>query len=213
MAGNERPPQCRSPIPRSARSRSYKVADEKGRDLQVTQSGGRLWRLKFRLAGGVEKKLSLGAYPEISLKAARDLRDPAPAPRCVPERASVRKPAPARTERRPGRAPAGRHRPEPPQAREAGAEPRAGVAVKPFDRPGQSTRRLHSSTKSACRGRSASFPARPRRPSASFAPAGPGHAKSPCDRRASGQRLTTGRRRSGWRTGSRRSRRPKASRR
>ncbi|WP_366940815.1 Arm DNA-binding domain-containing protein [uncultured Amaricoccus sp.] len=63
------------------RARSHKVADEKGRDLQVTQSGGRLWRLKFRLAGGVEKKLSLGAYPEISLKAARDLRDPAPAPR------------------------------------------------------------------------------------------------------------------------------------
>jgi len=43
----------------------------------VTPAGGRLWKLKFRTAGGVEKKLSLGSYPEVSLKTARDARDDA----------------------------------------------------------------------------------------------------------------------------------------
>lgn len=59
------------------RERPYKVADEKGLYLQVTPSGGRLWRLKFRTAAGVEKKLSFGSYPEIGLKEARELRDKA----------------------------------------------------------------------------------------------------------------------------------------
>lgn len=59
------------------RDRAYKVADEKGLYLQVTPSGGRLWRLKFRASGGIEKKLSFGAYPEIGLKEARELRDKA----------------------------------------------------------------------------------------------------------------------------------------
>ncbi len=57
------------------RDKAYKVADEKGLYLLVTPPGGRLWKLKFRTAVGAEKKLSLGAYPEISLKDARDLRD------------------------------------------------------------------------------------------------------------------------------------------
>lgn len=57
------------------RERPYKVSDEKGLYLQVTPAGGRLWRLKFRASGGVEKKLSFGSYPEISLKEARELRD------------------------------------------------------------------------------------------------------------------------------------------
>lgn len=43
----------------------------------MTPAGGRLWKLKFRTAGGVEKKLSLGSYPEVSLKTARDARDDA----------------------------------------------------------------------------------------------------------------------------------------
>ncbi len=59
------------------RDKSYKVADEKGLYVQVTPSGGKLWRVKFRAAGGVEKKLSLGAYPDVSLRQARDLRDEA----------------------------------------------------------------------------------------------------------------------------------------
>lgn len=39
-------------------------------------AGGKWWRLKYRL-GGVEKRLSLGTYPETGLKAARDKRDEA----------------------------------------------------------------------------------------------------------------------------------------
>jgi integrase len=54
--------------------REWKLADEKGLYLLVTPSGGKLWRLKFRV-NGKEKKLSLGAYPAISLKEARRLRD------------------------------------------------------------------------------------------------------------------------------------------
>jgi Phage integrase central domain/Arm DNA-binding domain len=42
----------------------------------VTPSGGRLWRLRYRL-GGVEKLLTLGAYPDVSLKRAREKRDDA----------------------------------------------------------------------------------------------------------------------------------------
>lgn len=52
----------------------YKVADELGFFLLVQPSGARLWRLKFRFRG-VEKQLSLGRYPEISLKEARAWRD------------------------------------------------------------------------------------------------------------------------------------------
>jgi len=57
--------------------KAYKATDEKGLYLYVTPSGGRLWKLKFRTAGGTEKKLSLGAYPDVTLKDARALRDAA----------------------------------------------------------------------------------------------------------------------------------------
>ena len=59
------------------RDKDYKATDEKGLYLLVTPAGGRLWRLKFRSPGGVERKLALGAYPDASLKDARDLRDDA----------------------------------------------------------------------------------------------------------------------------------------
>lgn len=59
------------------RASAYKVADEKGLYVQVTPAGSKLWKLKFRNKVGAEKKLSLGAYPEISLKEARELRDAA----------------------------------------------------------------------------------------------------------------------------------------
>lgn len=59
------------------RVKAYKVADEKGLYVLVTPAGGRLWKLKFRTGSGAEKKLSLGGYPEISLKDARELRDSA----------------------------------------------------------------------------------------------------------------------------------------
>jgi integrase len=47
-----------------------KLADAKGLYLLVTTSGSKLWRLKYRI-NGKEKKLALGSYPEVSLKAAR----------------------------------------------------------------------------------------------------------------------------------------------
>lgn len=58
------------------REKDYKESDEKGLYLLVKPTGSKLWRLKYRF-GGVEKKLSLGAYPEISLKEARESRDKA----------------------------------------------------------------------------------------------------------------------------------------
>lgn len=58
-------------------AKPYKLADEKGLYLLVTPTGGRLWKLKFRNKAGAEKKLSLGAYPEVSLKQVRERRDEA----------------------------------------------------------------------------------------------------------------------------------------
>ncbi|NOW47526.1 integrase [Novosphingobium sp. SG751A] len=57
------------------RDKPYKVTDEKGLYLLVTPNGSRLWKHKFRNEVGAEKKLSLGAYPDVSLKEAREARD------------------------------------------------------------------------------------------------------------------------------------------
>jgi integrase len=54
----------------------YKVTDEKGLFLLVTVAGGKLWRFKYRILGK-EKLLSLGAYPDVSLADARQVRDDA----------------------------------------------------------------------------------------------------------------------------------------
>lgn len=54
----------------------YKLADEKGLFLLLNPNGSKWWRLKFRV-DGKEKLLSLGTYPEISLKKAREERDKA----------------------------------------------------------------------------------------------------------------------------------------
>jgi hypothetical protein len=63
-----------------ARERPYKLFDELGLFLLVTPSSnqhkGRLWRLRYRY-GDVEKLLSLGPYPAVSLKRAREKRDEA----------------------------------------------------------------------------------------------------------------------------------------
>lgn len=53
-----------------------KLFDDKGMFLLIQPSGGKLWRLKYRFAGK-EKKLSLGRYPDVSLKEARARRDEA----------------------------------------------------------------------------------------------------------------------------------------
>src|SRR5690349_4715407 len=58
------------------RERAYKLFDERGLFMLVTPTGGRLWRFRYRL-GGVEKLLTLGAYPDVTLKRAREKRDDA----------------------------------------------------------------------------------------------------------------------------------------
>ncbi len=47
---------------------------ERGLYLEVTTTGSRWWRFKYRFAGK-EKLLSMGTYPDTPLKAARDKRD------------------------------------------------------------------------------------------------------------------------------------------
>ena len=54
----------------------FKMSDEKGMYLYVAPTGGKLWRLKYRF-DGKEKLLSMGAYPDVSLKDARARRDEA----------------------------------------------------------------------------------------------------------------------------------------
>ena len=53
------------------KEKPYKLADGGGLYLLVTPNGSRLWRLKYRV-GGIEKLLSFGSYPQVSLKEARD---------------------------------------------------------------------------------------------------------------------------------------------
>ncbi|CAG4907405.1 tyrosine-type recombinase/integrase [Paraburkholderia gardini] len=53
-----------------------KLFDGGGLFLLVAPTGGKLWRLKYRF-DGKEKLLALGAYPEVSLKDARERRDDA----------------------------------------------------------------------------------------------------------------------------------------
>jgi integrase len=53
-----------------------KLFDERGLFLLVAPTGGKLWRLKYRI-GGKEKLLGLGRYPDTSLKAARERREEA----------------------------------------------------------------------------------------------------------------------------------------
>lgn len=56
------------------RDKAYKVTDERGLVMLVDPRGGRYWRFRYRHAGR-EKMLSLGTYPDVSLKRAREKRD------------------------------------------------------------------------------------------------------------------------------------------
>lgn len=58
------------------KQKAYKLKDERGLYLLVQPNGARLWRLRFSLAGR-ESMLALGAYPDTSLKTARERRDEA----------------------------------------------------------------------------------------------------------------------------------------
>lgn len=51
-----------------------RLFDGQGLYLEIAPKGGKWWRLKYRY-GHKEKRLSLGVYPEIGLKEARERRD------------------------------------------------------------------------------------------------------------------------------------------
>lgn len=55
------------------REKPYKLSDGEGMYLLVAAKGGKSWRLKYRI-DGKEKLLSLGVYPEVSLRDARERR-------------------------------------------------------------------------------------------------------------------------------------------
>ena len=57
-------------------SKTRRLYDSGGLYLEVSPRGGTWWRFKYRF-GGKEKRLSLGVYPDVSLKDARDRRDDA----------------------------------------------------------------------------------------------------------------------------------------
>jgi len=59
-----------------AAAKPFRRADEKGLYVEVFPNGSKLWRFKYRFAGA-EKRLALGAYPDISLATARRKRDDA----------------------------------------------------------------------------------------------------------------------------------------
>jgi hypothetical protein len=53
-----------------------KLFDGGGLYLEVAPAGGKWWRLKYRV-GGKEKRLSLGTWPDVPLKDARERREEA----------------------------------------------------------------------------------------------------------------------------------------
>ena len=58
------------------KEKPYKLSDEKGLFISIQPRSGKWWRFKYRF-DGKEKLLSLGTYPEVSLKKARKRRDTA----------------------------------------------------------------------------------------------------------------------------------------
>ncbi len=59
-----------------ASGKTFRLSDERGLYLEVSPNGGKWWRYKYRF-NGKEKRLSLGVYPDIKLKDARERRDAA----------------------------------------------------------------------------------------------------------------------------------------
>lgn len=57
-------------------AKAKKYTDEKGLHLEVSPGGGKWWRFKYRF-DGKEKRISLGVYPDVGLKVARERRDEA----------------------------------------------------------------------------------------------------------------------------------------
>ena len=63
--------QCKNAKPTE---KPYKLSDGKGLHLLIMPNGSKYWRLKYRFLGK-EKQLSIGVYPEIRLKEAREKTD------------------------------------------------------------------------------------------------------------------------------------------
>ena len=54
--------------------KTLRLFDGRGLYLEIAPTGSRWWRFKYRFAGK-EKRISLGVYPDVGLKKARDRRD------------------------------------------------------------------------------------------------------------------------------------------
>lgn len=60
------------------KDKKQKLSDAGGLYLEVTPTGSKIWRMKFRY-DGKEKLLTIGSYPAVTLKQARDMREQAKA--------------------------------------------------------------------------------------------------------------------------------------
>ncbi len=58
------------------KAKLYRIFDGRGLYLEVTPSGGRYWRFKYRFHGR-ERRLALGVYPDVGLALARERREEA----------------------------------------------------------------------------------------------------------------------------------------
>ena len=58
------------------KEKPYKLTDERGMYLLIHPKGGKWWRLDYRYQSK-RKTLSLGTYPDVSIKVARKKRDDA----------------------------------------------------------------------------------------------------------------------------------------
>ena len=68
-------PACRNAVCPLDKVR-VRLADAGGLYLEVTPNGSKRWFAKYRFASK-ERRLALGSYPDVSLKAAREGRDTA----------------------------------------------------------------------------------------------------------------------------------------
>jgi integrase len=55
-------------------AKPQRLYDERGLYIEIAPNGGRWWRFKYHI-DGKEKLLSMGTYPDVGLKAARERRD------------------------------------------------------------------------------------------------------------------------------------------
>jgi integrase len=68
-------PACKNATCPKGKSR-HRIVDGGGLYLEISPAGAKRWFWKYRI-NGTEKRLALGSYPEVTLKAARDARDTA----------------------------------------------------------------------------------------------------------------------------------------